>query len=66
MTASRIPRLDTIENMMRVSQMVVQAVWETKSSLLQLPHVTEDMLRHFVTKKVWPVAAYVIRVLQIL
>ena len=47
-----IPRLDTIENMMRVSQMVVQAAWDNKGTLLQLPHITEDMLRHFVTKRV--------------
>ena len=37
---------------MRVSQMSIQALWSTKSPMLQLPHVTEDMLRHFVNKKV--------------
>ena len=32
--------------------MVVQALWENKSPLLQLPHINEPMLRHFVTKRV--------------
>ena len=32
--------------------MVVQALWESKSVLLQLPHIEESMLRHFVDKKV--------------
>lgn len=46
------PSIDTIEHVMKVSQMVVQALWENKSPLLQLPHFTEDILRHCVTKKV--------------
>ncbi|CAH1799731.1 unnamed protein product [Owenia fusiformis] len=45
------PRLDTVENCMRMSKMVIQALWDTKSPLLQLPHISEDMLRHFVTKR---------------
>ena len=44
--------LDTVENIMKTSQMVVQGLWCHKSPLLQLPHITEDMLRHFVTKRV--------------
>ena len=48
----KMPRLTTIENMMRISQMVVQGLWDTKSPLLQLPHVTEDMLKYFSSKKV--------------
>jgi len=32
--------------------MSIQALWANKSPILQLPHVTEDMLRHFVNKKV--------------
>ena len=48
-----MPRLSTVENIMKVSQMVVQALWDNKSSLLQLPHITEDQLRHFVTRKVY-------------
>ena len=47
-----MPRLDTIENCMKLSPMVVQALWDNKSPLLQLPHIKEDMLRHFVTKRV--------------
>ncbi|XP_013381039.1 translocation protein SEC63 homolog [Lingula anatina] len=49
--AQHLPRLETVENVMKVSQMLVQALWETKSPLLQLPHISEDMLKHFVTRK---------------
>jgi len=45
------PRLDTIENTMKLSPMIVQALWNTKSPLLQLPHITESHLRYFETKK---------------
>uniref|UniRef100_T1JAW5 Tryptophan--tRNA ligase, cytoplasmic n=1 Tax=Strigamia maritima TaxID=126957 RepID=T1JAW5_STRMM len=48
---SHMPSLDTIENVMKLSPLVVQGFWENKSPLLQLPHITEDNLRHFVTKK---------------
>jgi translocation protein SEC63 len=46
------PRLDTIENTMKLSSMIVQALWNTKSPLLQLPHITDSHLRFFETKKV--------------
>jgi hypothetical protein len=46
------PRLDTLENTMKLSSMIVQALWNTKSPLLQLPHITESHLRFFETKKV--------------
>jgi translocation protein SEC63 len=36
---------------MRLSPLVIQGLWEFKSPLLQLPFVTEDHLRYFVTKK---------------
>ncbi len=47
------PQLETLENIMKLSPMIVQALWEKnkKHTLLQLPHITEGMLRHFVTKK---------------
>ncbi|CAF1011511.1 unnamed protein product [Brachionus calyciflorus] len=46
------PKLETIENMMKLSPMIVQALWnKSKSNLLQLPHLEEGHLRHFVTKK---------------
>lgn len=45
------PRLDTIENTMKLSPMIVQALWNTKSPLLQLPHIAESHLRFFETKK---------------
>ncbi|BFZ25302.1 hypothetical protein BsWGS_28341 [Bradybaena similaris] len=48
---SQSPRLESIENFMKLSQMVVQALDEKSSPLLQLPHITADMLRHFTTRK---------------
>lgn len=52
--AERIPyklNLDTVDNIMRLSQMTIQGLWSQKSPFLQLPHINEDMLRHFVTKR---------------
>ncbi|XP_020622876.1 translocation protein SEC63 homolog [Orbicella faveolata] len=46
-----MPRLETLENCMRVSQMVIQGLWDNKSPLLQLPHLNQENLRHFNTKK---------------
>lgn len=43
--------IDTLENVMKTCQMVVQACWASKSPFLQLPHVCEAIVRHFVTKK---------------
>ena len=37
--------------MMKLSPMIVQALWEIKSPLMQLPHVTEDMQKYFMSKK---------------
>ncbi|GIX92491.1 translocation protein SEC63 homolog [Caerostris extrusa] len=57
MTAQRIKDLlveeeiDEAENAMKLSACIVQALWDNKSPLLQLPHITEDMLRHFCTRK---------------
>ena len=39
------PRLNTVENLMKLSQLLVQGVWEGKNTLLQLPYLEEDMLR---------------------
>ncbi|KAJ8315346.1 hypothetical protein KUTeg_007496 [Tegillarca granosa] len=46
-----MPRLETVENCMKVSQMVFQALDQKSSPLLQLPHITPEMLKHFVTRK---------------
>lgn len=46
------PRLDSVENLMKLSQMVTQGVWDSKSAFLMLPHISQDQLRHFSTKKV--------------
>jgi translocation protein SEC63 len=32
--------------------MIVQGMWEFKSPLLQLPHITEENLKYFSSKKV--------------
>jgi len=47
----RLPSLDTIEYAMKCSPMVVQAMWEKSSPLLQLPHIVDDMMKHFSTRK---------------
>ncbi|KAJ3606824.1 hypothetical protein NHX12_026343, partial [Muraenolepis orangiensis] len=40
------PRLVSIENCMKLTQMIVQGLQETKSPLLQLPHFEEEHLRY--------------------
>lgn len=47
-----MPSLMTLENSMKLSSLIVQALWEYQSPLLQLPHFTEDTLRHFERKKI--------------
>lgn len=46
-----MPSLDTVESTMKCSALVVQALWDKASPLLQLPHVEEDMLKHFYSKR---------------
>lgn len=46
-----MPELKTIENCMKVSQMLIQAMESNASPFLQLPHITKDMLKHFPTEK---------------
>ncbi|KAK3758267.1 hypothetical protein RRG08_036537 [Elysia crispata] len=48
---NQAPRLESMENMMKLSQMIIQALDEKSSPLVQLPHITPDMLRHFMTRK---------------
>uniref|UniRef100_A0A914WFA9 J domain-containing protein n=1 Tax=Plectus sambesii TaxID=2011161 RepID=A0A914WFA9_9BILA len=48
---SRMPTMETVESTMRIMPMLIQALWDSRSPLLQLPHVSEDMLRHLVNKK---------------
>lgn len=45
------PRLESLENLMKLSQMCTQAVWDSKSGFLMLPHISQEHLRHFNTKK---------------
>ncbi|GLH14484.1 AAEL007987-PA, partial [Gryllus bimaculatus] len=47
----RLPNIETIENCMKLCPMIVQGLWEYKSPLLQLPHVCDDHLKYFITKK---------------
>lgn len=50
-SVGRLPSLETIESVMKMSPMIVQGIWDNKSPLLQLPHVTEDMQKFFMSKK---------------
>jgi translocation protein SEC63 len=43
--------LDTIESVMKLSPTLVQALWEIRSPMMQLPHITEDMQKYFMSKK---------------
>uniref|UniRef100_A0A3Q2XM63 Translocation protein SEC63 homolog n=1 Tax=Hippocampus comes TaxID=109280 RepID=A0A3Q2XM63_HIPCM len=45
------PRLVTIENCMKLTQMIVQGLQESKSPLLQLPYFEEEHLRYCISKK---------------
>ena len=51
------PSIESFENVMRLSGMTVQALWDTESVFMQLPHIGPNVLKHFYTKKVsseWP------------
>lgn len=48
---SRMPSLVTLEGCMKLSAMVVQGLWECKSPLLQLPHITDENLKYFSSKR---------------
>lgn len=50
-SSQKLPPIETIENCMKLSPMLIQGLWEYKSPLLQLPHLTEDNLKYFVNKK---------------
>uniref|UniRef100_UPI00358E80AD translocation protein SEC63 homolog n=1 Tax=Myxine glutinosa TaxID=7769 RepID=UPI00358E80AD len=43
--------LQTIESIMRVSQMIVQSQWDNSSPLLQLPFLSQDFARHLSVRK---------------
>ncbi|XP_077285756.1 translocation protein Sec63 isoform X2 [Arctopsyche grandis] len=45
------PRIETIEVCMKLSPLIVQALWEYKSPLLQLPYITEENLKYFSGRK---------------
>lgn len=47
-----MPNLKTLENAMKLCPLIVQALWEYQSPLLQLPHFTEDTLRYLEKKKI--------------
>ncbi|XP_029655236.1 translocation protein SEC63 homolog [Octopus sinensis] len=46
-----MPTLDTLENIMKLSQLLTQALQEKSPALLQLPCITQDMLKYFVCRK---------------
>jgi len=43
---------------MKLCPLIVQGMWEYKSPLLQLPHITEDNLKYFTSKKVIKVEGF--------
>ncbi|XP_072401272.1 translocation protein SEC63 homolog [Diabrotica undecimpunctata] len=47
----KLPPIETIENCMKLSPMIVQGLWEFKSPLLQLPYINDDNLKYFMSKK---------------
>lgn len=51
-SVNRLPSIETIENCMKLSPMIVQGMWEYKSPLLQLPYINDDNLKYFMSKKV--------------
>ncbi|XP_033224436.1 translocation protein SEC63 homolog [Belonocnema kinseyi] len=48
---AHLPTIETIENCMKLCPMIVQGFWENKNPLLQLPHIKEEHLKHFLAKK---------------
>ncbi|CAE1323240.1 SEC63 [Acanthosepion pharaonis] len=46
-----MPSLETLEHIMKASQLLTQALQEKSSPLLQLPYITQDMLKYFVCRK---------------
>ncbi|CAB3372878.1 Hypothetical predicted protein [Cloeon dipterum] len=46
-----LPKIETIENVMKLSPMIVQGLWDNKSPLRQLPHIQEENLKWFSSKK---------------
>lgn len=50
-SGQKLPPIETIENCMKLAPMIIQGLWDFKSPLLQLPHLTEDHLKYFVNKK---------------
>jgi translocation protein SEC63 len=49
---TNMPNLATLENAMKLGPLIVQALWEYQSPLLQLPHFNKDTLRHLERKKI--------------
>ncbi|XP_060516867.1 translocation protein SEC63 homolog [Cylas formicarius] len=44
-------KIGTLENCMKLCPMIVQALWDYKSPLLQLPYINDDNLKYFLSKK---------------
>lgn len=45
------PNVTTFENLIKINAMAIQGLWDNSSPLLQLPHLTQDMVKYFSTKK---------------
>lgn len=49
---TNMPTLFTLENAMKLGPLIVQAMWDYQSQLLQLPHFTEETLKHMERRKI--------------
>ncbi|XP_033112627.1 translocation protein SEC63 homolog [Anneissia japonica] len=49
--AQHEPKLESVENMMKMCAMIVQACWDKKSPLYQLPHFNEKTVHHCGSRK---------------
>ncbi|KAK2709514.1 hypothetical protein QYM36_013245 [Artemia franciscana] len=47
---SKMPHLFSLENTMKLCPMIVQALWDHKNPLLQLPHIDGDILKYINSK----------------
>ncbi|KAK2710132.1 hypothetical protein QYM36_013716 [Artemia franciscana] len=47
---SKMPHLFSLENTMKLCPLIVEALWDQKNPLLQLPHIDEDILKYVNSK----------------
>lgn len=47
----RLPSIETVENVMKLCPMIIQGMKEFKSPLMQLPHINDDNIKFFTSRK---------------